>query len=68
MTTSTTETPGRDWLEMRPAHFDASLLPRKHRKPEAEGLFSVADIAPAAPKTAPKQGQEMEGQEGLFPL
>ena len=63
-----TTTAGRDWLEMKPAHFDASLLPRKHRKPEPEGLFSVADIAPATAKPAPEPGPETEGQEELFPL
>ena len=62
------ETPGRDWLSLKPAHFDASLLPAKHRKPAPEGLFSVADIAPATPKTAPKREAPMEGQGDLFGL
>ena len=64
---TTTETPGRDWLSLTPAHFDASLLPAKHRKPEPEGLFSVADIAPPNPET-PKPAPVMEGQGDLFGL
>lgn len=63
-----TQETGRDWLSMTPAHFDASLLPARHRRPAPEGLFSVADIAPATPRTAPKPGPETEGQGELFPL
>ena len=54
-----------DWLEMSPAHFDASLLPRKHRKPEPEGLFAVADVAPVTVKAA-RVPAELEGQAELF--
>ena len=54
-----------DWLEMSPAHFDASLLPRKHRKPEPEGLFAVADVAQVKVK-AVKVPAELEGQADLF--
>jgi hypothetical protein len=58
-------TQGRDWLELTPAHFDAGLLPARHRKPEAEGLFSVADVAPPAqPKASP--ASEVDGQADLF--
>jgi len=57
---------GRNWLEMRPGHFDRDKLPRKHRKPEAEGLFSVADIAPSLPKTAPKHAPQVSGQMDMF--
>ena len=56
---------GRDWLSLKPAHFDTTLLPARHRKPEPEGLFSVADIAPATTKT-PKQAPELDGQADLF--
>ena len=62
-------TQGPEWLALKPAHFDAGLLPRKHRKHrkhEPEGLFSVADIAPAAPKASP--AGEMDGQPDLFSL
>jgi hypothetical protein len=56
---------GRNWLEMSPAHFDASLLPARHRKPEPEGLFDVADVAaPRAKSTRP--AAEMDGQADLF--
>ena len=56
---------GRDWLSLKPAHFDTGLLPARHRKPEPDGLFSVADIAPV---TAPKPGRaaELDGQADLF--
>ena len=55
----------RNWLDMNPGHFDASLLPRKHRRPEPEGLFAVADVAPVTAKTA-KVTAELEGQADLF--
>ena len=64
--TDTQSTTGRDWLEMSRAHFDASLLPRKHRRPEAEGLFAVADVAPAGPKPARPAGPQLEGQGDMF--
>ena len=47
-----TEPQGPDWLTLKPAHFDTSLLPRKHRKPDPDALFTVADLVTAAPKTA----------------
>jgi hypothetical protein len=56
---------GRSWLEMTPGHFDASLLPKGHRKPQAAGLFDVADVAPTAPRPA-KPSTELEGQAELF--
>ena len=64
---STTSTPriGRDWLSMSPAHFDSSLLPRKHQRPEAEGLFSVADVATSRTPAA-KPRAELDGQAELF--
>lgn len=64
----TTDKTGRDWLAMGPQHFDRDLLPRKHRRPEAEGLFSVADVAPGSPKTAKPPAPETEGQADLFDL
>ncbi len=55
----------KNWLEMKPAHFDRDQLPARHRKPEPEGLFSVADIAPVkAPK--PSRAAELDGQADLF--
>jgi len=62
--TSTPAT-GRDWLSMKPGHFDRSLLPRNHRGPEAKGLFSVADVVPA-PGSARPPGAELDGQMDLF--
>lgn len=64
---STTAT-GRDWLEMRPAHFDTALLPAKHRRPDSEALWTVADLLPSPPKTAPKTPAELDGQAALFTL
>lgn len=65
---STTSTTGRNWLDMGPQHFDSSLLPRKHRRPEAEGLFSVADVAPSAPPKASTTAPELDGQGDLLSL
>ena len=59
---------GRDWRTMTPAHFDSSLLPRKHRKPEPAGLFEVADVAPSSPKPASTPGPELDGQGDLLSL
>ena len=56
---------GPDWLTLKPTHFDTGLLPARHRKPEPEGLFSVADIAPVKPK-AVKTASEIDGQADLF--
>ena len=58
---------GPDWLTLKPAHFDTGLLPRKHRKPDPDALFTVADLVTAAPKTAAKT-REMDGQADLFSL
>lgn len=55
----------KDWTQMNPAHFDAALLPARHRRPEPEGLFAVADIAPAQVKPA-KTETQIDGQEDLF--
>ena len=60
-----------EWLDLKPAHFDTSLLPRKHRKPDPDALFTVADLADphwANRKPAPKTPDPMEGQAELFPL
>ena len=57
---------GRNWLEMTPGHFDTSLLPRKHRKPEPDAMFSVADLVPSPPKTAGKTAPQLDGQGELF--
>ena len=62
-----TTAPGRNWLEMKPGHFDTALLPARHRKPAPEGLFSVADVAPAkAPASTPSP--ELDGQGDLLSL
>ena len=62
----TTTTPdGPDWLTLTPAHFNRDLLPRKHRRPDPDALFCVADLVTAAPKTAAKTS-EMTGQADLF--
>ena len=71
MSTFTVITPmgdgrGRNWLEFKPGHFDRDKLPRKHRKPEADGLFSVADVAPATTPKPVKAPPEMDGQADLF--
>ena len=60
----TTETQGRDWLDMRPGHFDTRLLPRKHRKADPDALWTVADLyPPETPAAAPLQA---DGQADLF--
>ena len=56
------------WLEMTPGHFDAALLPRKHRKPEPAGLFSVADVAPSQPTSAKPPAPQLEGQLDILAL
>ena len=58
-------TQGPDWLSLKPAHFNTGLLPRKHRKPDPDALFTVADLVTAAPKTAAKTSV-MDGQADLF--
>ncbi len=68
MTTTTTQEPqGPDWLTLTPAHFNRDLLPRKHRRPDPDALFSVPDILPPAPKT-PTTPSELDGQGDLFSL
>ena len=58
-----------EWLAMKPAHFDASLLPARHRKPEAAGLFPVADVAEAKPgKPSAPATPQLDGQLGMFDL
>ena len=57
-----------EWLSMKPAHFDASLLPRKHRKPGAAGLFAVADVAPGTGKPSAPATPQLDGQLGMFDL
>jgi hypothetical protein len=53
---STTETTGPDWLSMKPGHFDVTKLPAKHRKPDPDAMWTVADLMPAAqaPALAPE--------------
>ena len=53
-----------NWLEMRPAHFDVTKLPPKHRKADPDALWTVPDLMTTAPKT-PKV-HEMDGQADLF--
>ena len=65
---TTDKTPGRDWLTMSPQHFDRDLLPRKHRRPEAEGLFAVADVAPAPPESPRPARPQLDGQGDLLSL
>ena len=61
-----TTTPGRNWLEMTPGHFDASLLPRTRKGPEGQpGLFSVADVATSRTPASTPQA-ELDGQAELF--
>lgn len=66
MSATSTETTGPSWLEMKPAHFDVTKLPRKHRKADPGSLWTVADLMPE-PATAPTQEPD-EGQGELFPL
>ena len=66
MSASTT---GRDWLEMRPGHFDTSLLPRTRKAaPGQDGLFALADVAPPETRKAPRAAAEVDGQQDLFSL
>jgi hypothetical protein len=55
-----------NWTQMRPGHFDTSLLPKTRKAPQGQfELFAVADIAVApAPKT--ESAPEADGQLGLF--
>jgi hypothetical protein len=64
-----TTTAGRDWLEMRLAHFDVTKLPPKHRKADPDALWTVADLADphwANRKPAAKTAPEFDGQFDLF--
>lgn len=63
---STSKT-GRSWLEMNPAHFDASLLPRKHQS-APEGLFDLADVATPKPRKSSAPTPELDGQGDLLSL
>ena len=63
-----TTTTGRDWLTMRPAHFDRSLLSKRaQREADLPGLFTAADITPAQTQ-ASKPSPELDGQADLFDL
>lgn len=55
-----------NWLEMRPGHFDVTKLPPKHRKPDPDALWTVADLVTTTPKTTAKTPAPMEGQADLF--
>ena len=59
-----TETQGRDWLDMRPGHFDVTKLPRKHRKADPGALWTVADLY--TPETPAAAVLPMDGQGDLF--
>ena len=59
-----TDTQGRDWLDMRPGHFDTRKLPRKHRKPDPGALWTVADLYP--PETPAAAAPRLDGQTDLF--
>ena len=64
----TADKTGRDWLAMGPQHFDASLLPRTRKAAAGQdGLFSLADVAPAKVKPA-RPGPELEGQLDMLSL
>ncbi len=53
----TETTTGRDWTTMRPEHFDVRLLPKKHRKPDPDALFTVPDLLPQPrPAAMPETG------------
>ena len=63
-----TTTTGRNWLEMRPAHFDRSLLSKRaQREADLPGLFSAADVTPAQAQSS-KPAPELDGQADLFGL
>jgi hypothetical protein len=67
MSTTQTETPGRDWSAMRPQDFNRDLLSARHRR-EAEkpGLFDLTDVAPVKAPKASRQEPVMDGQAELF--
>jgi hypothetical protein len=65
---SATQT-GRDWLEMSPGHFDATLLPKTRKSaPGQDGLFSVADVAAPKTRKSARTEPELDGQQDLFGL
>jgi hypothetical protein len=54
------------WTDMKPGHFDASLLPNVRKAAPGQGeLFAVADVAPV-PARAGEPREELDGQEALF--
>ena len=59
-----TTTTGRDWLEMKPGHFDTRKLPKGHRKPDPGALWTVADLY--QPEAATVTASEMDGRADLF--
>jgi len=64
--TPMTDGRGRNWLDMKPGHFDERELPRTRKAPEGQNeLFSVADIAPVKARPA-KTAAELDGQADLF--
>lgn len=63
---STSKT-GRSWLAMTEAHFDSTLLPRKHQS-APEGLFPVADVAAPKPRKTSAPTPELDGQQDLLSL
>jgi hypothetical protein len=62
------ETPaGPDWRDMRPAHFDKSLISRSARRTAADrGLFDLADVAAVMPRKAAPAAAQIDGQDSLF--
>jgi len=61
-----TTTDGRDWLDMKPGHFDVTKLPPKHRKPDPDALWTIADLADpywANRKPAAKPEPQIAGQQ-----
>ena len=53
-----------EWTDYRREHFDAKLLPAKHRK-APDGLFSVVDVLPAR-TPEPVRTEPQDGQLDLF--
>ena len=56
-----------NWLDLNPGHFDVTKLPRKHRKPDPDALWTAADLLPSKTPATPSPAQ-VEGQDTLFPL
>ncbi len=55
------------WADMRPGHFDASLLPRVRRTAAGQGeLIPLADVAPVALPARTPPPAEISGQDVLF--